>query len=93
MRTIAVPLLGGDGAIPEGPFRLAQLSGAPILPVFCARRGHREYLIQVDEPRRIPRRATAREIDEAAIHVGSCMTRFLRAHPTQWFQFGATAAT
>src|SRR5262249_51172226 len=62
MRTRSAPLLGGEGEIPEGPFRLAQLSGAPILPIFCARRGYREYLIHVFEPRRLPRRAS-----EAAI--------------------------
>jgi phosphatidylinositol dimannoside acyltransferase len=89
MRTRRVPLLGGVGEIPEGPFRLAQLSGAPILPVFCGRRGHREYLIHAFEPRRLERRATDVAVDEAAVHVAASMTRFLRAHPTQWFQFGA----
>jgi KDO2-lipid IV(A) lauroyltransferase len=88
MRTRAAPVLGMNGAVPEGPFRLAQLSGAPILPIFCARRGHREYLVHAFEPRRLERRATEAAIDEAAQHVGECMTRFLRAHPTHWFQFG-----
>jgi KDO2-lipid IV(A) lauroyltransferase len=88
MRTREAPLLGRQGAVPEGPFRLAQLAGAPILPIFCARRGHREYLVEAFEPRRLPRRATDGAIDEAAAHVAACMTRFLRAHPTQWFQFG-----
>lgn len=88
MRTRSVPLLGGRGMIPEGPFRLAQLSGAPIVPVFCARRGHRDYRIDIFEPRRIGRRATDAVIDEAAAHAASCMTGFLREHPTQWFQFG-----
>jgi phosphatidylinositol dimannoside acyltransferase len=92
MRTRRVTsLLGGEGAVPEGPFRLAQVSGAPILPVFCARRGHREYLVRVCEPRRISRRASEAEIDRVANHVASCMTDFLRAHPTQWFQFGTRA--
>ena len=88
MRTRAVPLLGGVGEIPEGPFRLAQLSGAPILPVFCARRRYREYLVEVFEPRWLDRRADAETIDAAATHVAGCMTSFLRKHPTQWFQFG-----
>jgi KDO2-lipid IV(A) lauroyltransferase len=88
MRTRGAPLLGVSGAVPEGPFRLAQLTGAPILPVFCARRGHREYLVHAFEPRWLDRHADDAAIDEAAAHVASCMTRFLRAHPTQWFQFG-----
>lgn len=90
MRTRAAPVLGAEGAVPEGPLRLAQLSGAPILPIFCARRGHREYLVEAFEPRRLPRRATEAEIDAAAAHVAACMTSFLRAHPTQWFQFGGS---
>lgn len=90
MRTRSVPLLGLEGELPEGPFRLAQLSGAPIVPIFCARRGHREYLVHVFEPRRLERRASEAAVDEAAAHVAACMTAFLRAHPTQWFQFGGT---
>jgi KDO2-lipid IV(A) lauroyltransferase len=88
MRTRAAPILGSEGEVPEGPFRLAQLSGAPIVPIFCARRGHREYLVQAFEPRWLDRRASEATINEAAAHVGECLTRFLRAHPTQWFQFG-----
>jgi KDO2-lipid IV(A) lauroyltransferase len=88
MRTRKVPLLGTEGEVPEGPFRLAALSGAPMLPIFCARRGHREYLVEVFEAVRVPRRASEAELDRAAASVAASMTRFLRAHPTQWFQFG-----
>jgi KDO2-lipid IV(A) lauroyltransferase len=88
MRTRPVSLLGRDGAIPDGPFRLAQLSGAPIVPIFCARSGHRAYLVEAFAPRRLSRHASVDEIAEAAGHVAACMTAFLRAHPTQWFQFG-----
>lgn len=89
MRTRRVPLLGGQGAVPEGPLRLAQLSGAPIVPVFCAREGYRRYAIHAFEPRWVPRAATDDELDDVARHVAGTMTSFLRAHPTQWFHFGA----
>lgn len=88
MRTRRAPVLGAAGELPEGPFRLAALSGAPLLPIFCARRGHREYLVEAFEPVRLSRRAGEAELDDAAAHVAAAMTRFLRAHPTQWFQFG-----
>jgi KDO2-lipid IV(A) lauroyltransferase len=88
MRTRAAALFGTEGEVPEGPLRLAQLSGAPIVPVFCARRSHREYLVEVFEPCRLERRSTPGALDEVAEHLATCMTRFLRAHPTQWFQFG-----
>jgi KDO2-lipid IV(A) lauroyltransferase len=88
MRTRKVSLLGAAGELPEGPFRLAQLSGAPVLPIFCARLGHRSYLVEAFEPIHVPRRASDAEIDAGADAVAAAMTRFLRAHPTQWFQFG-----
>ena len=36
---------------------IVSLSGAPIVPVFCARTGHREYLVHVSEGIDVPRRA------------------------------------
>lgn len=88
MRTLHVPLLGVDGEVPEGPFRLAQLSGAPLLPIFCARRGHREYLVEASPPVWIERRASEEDVNGAAARVAASLTRFLQAHPTDWFQFG-----
>ncbi len=87
IRLREVELLGARGAIPEGPLRLAQLAGAPLLPIFCAREGHRRYAIHASEPRFVPRRATEAELDGVAQHLADAMTRFLRAHPTQWFHW------
>lgn len=89
MRTRRTTLLGADGQVPEGPLRLAQLSGAPIIPVFCARTGYRQYVIEVFEERTLRRNASEAELDETALHVASSMSRFLRAHPTQWFHFAS----
>ena len=89
MRSHRVRLLGADGTIPEGPLRLAQLSGAPILPVFCARLGFRTYLIEAHPPVYVPRRATAKESDAAAQTLADTLSAFLTAHPTQWFHFGS----
>lgn len=88
MRTRKVPLLGAAGELPEGPFRLAALSGAPMLPIFCARRGHRDYLVDVCPPVYLSRRPDENELSDATERVANELTRFLRAHPTQWFQFG-----
>jgi phosphatidylinositol dimannoside acyltransferase len=87
MRTRDVNLLGVPGKIPEGPLRLAQLSGAALLPAFCARVAYRSYVVQAFSPKTISRRATDKEIDTAAQHLATSMTAFLRAHPTQWFHF------
>jgi KDO2-lipid IV(A) lauroyltransferase len=83
-----VTLFDAPGTIPEGPLRLAAVAGAPVLPVFCARTGYRRYLIDVRPPIVLSRRPTDAELDAAAQALASEMTRFLRAHPTQWFHFG-----
>lgn len=88
MRRRKVRLLGKESALPEGPFRIAQITGAPILPVFCARIGHFKYLIEAHKPLHVARRATDAELDSVAQSVADSMTTFLRVHPTQWFNFG-----
>lgn len=87
MRSRDVTLLGQADTIPEGPLRLAQLSGATILPIFCARAGHRQYVLEVFSPVELPRHATDADLDRAAQELATDMTQFLQAHPTDWFHF------
>lgn len=83
----AVTLFGRPGAIPEGPLRLAQLTGAPIVPVFSARIGHRRYAVHVREPVAVLRHADDPAIDTAAQRLADALGEFVSAHPTQWFPF------
>ncbi len=87
MRTREVELLGERTRIPEGPLRLSQVSGAPVLPVFCARVGHRRYVVELYESRTVPRHATDAELDAVGQHIADSLAAFLREHPTQWFHF------
>lgn len=86
-RVVPVRLLGGDDGLPEGPFLLAQLSGAPLVAVFSMRRGFRDYHMEVSVPRTLPRRATPEQVREVAQGVADDVTTFLRAYPTQWFHW------
>ncbi len=88
-RRRAITLFDRPGHVPEGPLRLAAVTGAPILPVFAARTGHRRYEVQVYPPQRVDRGSTEARLDHAAQSLGDAMQAFLRAHPTQWFHFGA----
>jgi len=88
IRTEPVRLLGAPGEIPLGPLRLAQLSGAPLVPIFCSRVGYRNYRLEASPPIFLTRRASREEINEAAQKVADAVTAFLRVHPTQWFHFG-----
>ena len=72
---------------PEGPLRLASVSGAPIVPVFTRRLGYMDYDVQVAQPIRLPRRPAPADLDAAAAAVLRAMEAFVRANPTQWFHF------
>lgn len=87
MRTRKVRLLEQDAEIPEGPLRLAMASGAPLVPVFCARTGFRDYLIEAYPAIHLDRRASDDDLDRTAQSLADRIGAFLRAHPTQWFNF------
>ena len=86
-RAREVTMFGERGWIPEGPLRLASLTGAPIVPVFVARVGHRRYEVVASAPIRLERGADAGALDAAAQELAFRLERFVRAHPTQWFHF------
>jgi KDO2-lipid IV(A) lauroyltransferase len=87
LRTRAVTLFGAPATMPEGPLRLAMLTGAPVLPIFAGRTGYREYEVVAHPPIRLSRRATGHELDAAAQALADAMQSFVRARPTQWFHF------
>jgi phosphatidylinositol dimannoside acyltransferase len=88
-RVIEVPLFGEPLGVPEGPFVLASLSGAPIVPVFARRLGFFDYELVVSEPISLGRRPGAGELKSAAEQAIGAMEAFVRDCPTQWFHFGA----
>lgn len=87
MKTRRVRLFGVEADMPEGPLRLAQVSGAPIVPVFCARQGFRDYLIEALPAVHVDRHATDGDLDRTAQGLAEGVERFLQRHPTQWFNF------
>lgn len=82
-----VRFLGAPGALPAGPLRLAQLAGAPLVPVFCAREGFRAYRVQIHPPLFVARQAGPQVLAETAQILADHLGQFLEAHPTQWFHF------
>jgi KDO2-lipid IV(A) lauroyltransferase len=65
------------------------LTGAPILPIFTARLGHRHYQIMVHRPIRLSRSESNTALDGAAQQIANALEGFARAYPTQWFHFRA----
>lgn len=88
--TMTAPFFGLEQRFAVGPFRLAQLTGAPLVAAFTRRIGHRAYAVDIPQAVEIPR---ARGADGDAIvrstmaQVAADFEAFVRKHPTQWFQF------
>lgn len=80
-------LFGAPWSVPEGPLRLAALSGAPIVPVFTRRLGYMDYELQLASPIRLPRHPNNEDLDRAVSALLHEMEKFVRANPTQWFHF------
>lgn len=85
------PFLGREASFPEGLFRLAAASGAPILPVFVLREPDGRYRPVVEAPIRIagvPSRA-AREaaVRQAQTAFVTLMEAKIRAYADQWYRF------
>jgi KDO2-lipid IV(A) lauroyltransferase len=87
LRTRDVRAFGERARVPEGPLRLVMLTGAPLVPVFAARTGHRRYEVFAGAPIRLRRDASEDELDAAAQAMSDAMQAFVRAHPTNWFHF------
>ena len=86
-RALAVELFGTEESMPEGPFRLAALSGAPIVPIFAHRLGYFRYEFSIEAPIWVSRQATPTELRTAAACAAQAMQSFISRHPTEWFHF------
>jgi phosphatidylinositol dimannoside acyltransferase len=82
-----VEMFGSNVRLPSGPFELARLSGAPLIPVFAPRVGTRHYRIHLGQPWGIRRDAGLDEIQSCIAGVAKEMQEMIRLHPDQWFQF------
>jgi KDO2-lipid IV(A) lauroyltransferase len=89
---LATTLCGGPWAVPAGPFRLAQATRAPVIPVFLHRAGYRRYTLTLEPPIRVGTGRDPAVLREAAQQATAALERFVRAHPDQWFHFAPMPA-
>jgi lauroyl/myristoyl acyltransferase len=89
LATIDARVFEREIRLPNGPFVLAQVSRAPIYPLFIARSGYRSYQIIVREPIAVPRTGRNREDDlaQAVEKWGQVMEHELVERWNQWFAF------
>ncbi len=85
---LMVSFAGEQVALPAGPAALAIQTGAPIVPMFLARQGHRRFVLLVGRPLRPdPRLAKPDHIRELTERLDGAMARFIAAAPAQWVAF------
>lgn len=83
----AVEFFGAPALFQSGAIRLARLGGTPIFPVWVARRGPRHYRIVIGTEHRVPRHASADEMDRILGGIVAEFEDLVREYPDQWFQF------
>ncbi len=88
-RSMAVPFLGRSARFPVGPFAIAALTGAPVIPVFTLKTGLRHYTFTAREPICVPADRERRDeaIREALQRYVAHLEDAVRAHPYQWYNF------
>ncbi len=89
-RKIRVTFLGHDAYLPEAPFALALVSGAPLFVFFAFRTGRNRYRFTLSEP--IALLASCRQDRGEAIARGAqqyadLLAESLRRHPFEWYHF------
>lgn len=87
-----VPFFSQPTSFPAGPFMLAQVSGAPVLPAFVIRRGWLRYRALIGDPITVAPTASKCDDDKAPLYRGMCKAvEFLEAtlmtHHDQWLNF------
>jgi lauroyl/myristoyl acyltransferase len=81
-----IEFFGARAPFQEGPFHLARLSGAPVVPVVTLRRGLRHYQVVLGEPRWVSREIPG-DAERALRESVAFLEGVIREHPEQWFQF------
>ncbi len=87
MRALPSRLFGRAWPVPLGPFHIAQITGAPVIPVFTARLGFLHHLVHIDPPIDVPRRPRPGELEAVVREALGRAEDFIRRFPTQWFHF------
>ena len=78
-------LCGASACLPTGPVRLAQLAGAPIVPVFGVRIGGNRIKLVIEKPILVESTQATHADQQAALQqLADAISRQVRARPDQW---------
>ena len=76
-----VPVLGADMMLPAGPVKLALVTGAPIVPVFCVQTAAGGIRLCVEPAVDVQ---SAGDVERATEQLAAVLSKYLRAHGDQW---------
>jgi predicted LPLAT superfamily acyltransferase len=89
-RAVTVRFAGGKARIPEIPYILALLSGAPLLIFFVYRTGRGKYHLLTGPPLYVTaasRKERRAAVETAAQTYASLLAETVRSHPCEWYHF------
>lgn len=89
-RAVTVRFAGGEARIPEIPYILALLSGAPLLIFFVYRTGKGQYHLLTKPPlyvTAISRQERRKAVETAAQAYADLLAETVRANPYEWYHF------
>ena len=87
-RGIAAPFFGERVRFPRGPFLVALLTGAPIIPSFITYTPSYRLVGRFGEPIHVvPTGDRERDLDTAIQRWAAILEDEVRRHPTQWYTF------
>ncbi len=87
-RSITASLFQKPFELPQGPFSLAAVLQVPLIPIFTRRVGFLRVAILACEPILLPRRPSEDTLSAAALRVSGQLEAWVRAHPTEWLDWG-----
>jgi lauroyl/myristoyl acyltransferase len=89
-RAVTVRFAGGKARIPQIPYVLALLSGAPLLIFFVYRTGRGKYHLQSAPPLYVTAdslRERQAAVEKAAQTYADLLAETVRSHPYEWYHF------
>ena len=89
-RAVTVRFAGGEARIPEIPYILALMSGAPLLIFFVYRTGKGQYHLLTKPPLHVTaasRQERRKAVETAAQTYADLLAQTVYAHPYEWYHF------
>jgi lauroyl/myristoyl acyltransferase len=80
-----VEFFGRPARLPDGPAKLALVTGAPLLPIFMVRLPDDTFAYIIEEP--IWADKSRQSVDDVVRQIAMALERVIRQHSEQWFLF------